>query len=257
MTVSPNLLEVQRLAAGYGRVPVVRDVTFALPAGAAVGLVGHNGAGKTTLFRALVGQLPPLAGSITLRDPDGRSVDVTRLPLSARARLGLGYLPQRPALLWDLSPRDNLVAALRAPAAANALRWAGAAPSDLVDHTLDRVGLADAPCQPAAQLSGGQIKRLSIARLLVMRSRLWLCDEPFAGLDAESVEIALVLLTDAVRDGVAMLITEHRVDLLGRLVQSTLRVEDGQLLPSLATADRPSARSTFIATAMDLSPVER
>lgn len=249
MSAPPCILDARGIAAGYGRVPVVRDASFRIQPASAVGLVGHNGAGKTTLFRAVVGQIPLMRGSLALADTHGEPHDISRAPLSQRARLGLGYLPQRPALLWDLSVRDNLLAALDSPAGRAAERWAGPAPRGVVDRAIERVGLSLAAHQVAAELSGGQIKRLSMARLLVLRSRLWLCDEPFAGLDRESVEVALQLIGEVVSEGVAVLITEHRAELLDQLVHTTLRVEDGQLITS-----EPCSSSAPVAVGGDTAP---
>ncbi len=222
-------LHVQHLSAGYGRTPVVHGASLDLRSGRCAGLIGPNGAGKTTLFRALVGELPPLAGRLTLTD-DRAQHDLTRLGLAARARLGLGYAPQRPALLHDLSARDNLRAAAASPAARAAHAWAGPPRHDPVTDALQHTGLTHAADTPARALSGGQLKRLAVARLRVLRSRLWLCDEPFAGLDADSAQHLVSLLRDAAQQGVALVVAEHRMDLLLQVADHLVRVEDGAVV---------------------------
>ena len=226
------MLDVHNVAVGYGQRLVVTDASFGVPRGYCRGLFGDNGAGKTTLFRALVGQLPLARGTISLLDHEGtRRVDLSQMTLSGRARAGIGYLPQRPALLWELDARQNLEVALASPAARAADAWAPRRSASLVDEALERVGLRAAALTPASHLSGGQVKRLSIARLLVLRSRVWLCDEPLSGLDAEGVATHVKILEEARESGVAMVLTEHRSELLRRLADSLLVVEDGVVLP--------------------------
>lgn len=220
-------LQVQSLSVGYGAATVVHAASFAVPAGRCAGLVGPNGAGKTTLFRAIVGELPALSGRLALTAEGAQDVDLTPLGLAARARLGLGYAPQRPALLHGLSVRDNLRAAADSPAARAAQAWAGPPDPDPVGDALERTGLTPRADTPAANLSGGQLKRLAVARLCVLRSRLWLCDEPFAGLDADSAQALVNLLHDATRRGITLVVAEHRLDLLRLVADHLVRVEDG------------------------------
>jgi lipopolysaccharide export system ATP-binding protein len=188
-------LEAIGLAKAYGRRRVVEDVSLVVPAGRVHGLLGPNGAGKTTVFRILAGVELADSGTVRLA---GEPVD--RLPLHRRARLGLGYLPQEDTLFRDLSVRDNV--ALAAEAAGK-----GAEPDEL----LARVGIGALGRRSVDGLSGGERRRLEIARLLALRPRVVLLDEPFAGIDPVAVGALQALVRALAADGPAVLITDHAV----------------------------------------------
>src|SRR5579883_3447308 len=170
---SQPVLAASGLKVTRGGKEVLRGVDVEARAGEVVGVLGPSGAGKSTLFRALVGEAPPEQGAVLL---DGR--DVTRQPLWRRARAGIGYVPQEPSVLWDLSVRDNLQTFQRV---------AGGAGMD-VRAAAARVGLEERMAVRAGELSGGERRRLELARALVRAPRVLICDEPFAGVDPAAAE---------------------------------------------------------------------
>jgi ABC-type Mn2+/Zn2+ transport system ATPase subunit len=188
-----HLLEARDLAAGYDGRPVLEGVTFAVHPGERVGVLGPNGGGKSTLFRAVTGELPPLAGTLRV---DGH---VGVLPQTERSRLDypvsaldvalMGALARRP--WWRPTGRAERRAALTA---------------------LRRVGLADRAGDAFGELSGGQRQRVLLARALVQDARLLLLDEPFSGMDAPSTATTLQLIDALAADGHALLVATHDVD---------------------------------------------
>lgn len=181
----------------YGRRVVVDDVSLRVAPGSVHGLLGPNGAGKTTVFRLLAGVEVPDAGVVAL---DG--ADLAKLPLHRRARLGLGYLPQEDTLFRDLDVRGNVAVA------------AGMAAPDRapgVEEALARVGLAAFAARRVDGLSGGERRRLEIARLLALGPRVLLLDEPFAGIDPIAVGGLQTLVRALAASGLAVLVTDHAV----------------------------------------------
>lgn len=174
---------------------VVDDVSIEVEAGQIVGLLGPNGAGKTTTFRMLTGVERPDRGVVLL---DGR--DLAGLPLAARARAGLGYLPQEETLLTDLSVYDNVAIAVD-------LSRSGADPVAL----LDQAGIGELRGRSVHGLSGGERRRLAVARILAIRPKVLLLDEPFAGVDPIAVAGLQALVRQIAASGVGVLITDHAV----------------------------------------------
>lgn len=218
------------LIAGYGRQPVVRGVDIRLRSGELVGMVGDNGAGKTTLFRVLAGALAPTAGRVALVEHVGDktvTTDLTRLGLSARARLGIGYLPQRPALLWDATVLQNLSAALRSPASRASAEWKHSARPPKIDQLLEDFDLTAVAEVVARELSGGQSRRLEIARLAALGSRFVFCDEPLTGLDPEGTRQVQELLVRLCEHGAGVLVTDHRRDAVAAIAHRSVVVAEG------------------------------
>jgi lipopolysaccharide export system ATP-binding protein len=188
-------LSARGLRKAYARRVVVDDVSVEVPPGRVHGLLGPNGAGKTTVFRLLTGVERADAGEVRL---DGARLD--GLPLHRRARLGLGYLPQEDTLFRDLSVRDNV---------ACALEIAGLRESP--DPLLERAGILALADRAVDGLSGGERRRLQIARLLAIRPRFLLLDEPFAGVDPIAVAGLQRLVRALAADGLGVLVTDHAV----------------------------------------------
>ena len=195
------MLIAQGLRKRYKSREVVRDFGLTLDAGEVVGLLGPNGAGKTTCFYMIVGLVPADAGSIVL---DG--TDITDEPMYARAKRGVGYLPQEPSVFRKLSVADNirLVLELREDLdAAGIDRELASLLDELqVTHVADQLG---------ASLSGGERRRVEIARALAARPRLMLLDEPFAGVDPISVGEIQRIVKHLKNRGIGVLITDHNV----------------------------------------------
>ena len=199
-TVTPTLA-AQGLFKTYGRRTVVNGVNLNIARGEIVALLGPNGAGKTTTFYMMVGFVRPNAGQITLSDRD-----VTNLPMHRRARLGLGYLPQEPSAFRRMTARDNLLAILEYQPLSKAQRERRA------DELLDEFGLTRLANNTAIALSGGERRRLEIARALTTDPDFILLDEPFTGVDPKSVREIQRLIRDLrERRGLGVFITDHNV----------------------------------------------
>lgn len=220
---------------------VVAGVDLRVPPGVVHGLLGPNGAGKSTAFRMIAGVEAADAGSISL---DGQRLD--GLPLHLRARRGLGYLPQEECLFPDLTVRGNIDLAVR-------VSNSGLKPDEL----LERVGLSSLSSRTLQGLSGGERRRLSIARLLAIRPRVLLLDEPFAGVDPVAVRGFQELVRMLATDGVAVLISDHAVretlaicDRATVLDQGVVQVEG---TPSVVAAN-PHARARYLGADFLLPP---
>ncbi|HEY4560200.1 MAG TPA: LPS export ABC transporter ATP-binding protein [Lysobacter sp.] len=195
------MLLAEGLRKSYKSREVVRDFGLSLDAGEVVGLLGPNGAGKTTCFYMIVGLVPADAGKILL---DGR--DITADPMYARAKHGVGYLPQEPSVFRKLSVADNirLVLELRGD-----LDRKGRERE--LDELLEELQVTHVADQIGASLSGGERRRVEIARALAARPRLMLLDEPFAGVDPISVGEIQKIVRHLTERGIGVLITDHNV----------------------------------------------
>jgi len=199
-TPDPPLLDVQGLVKSYRRRRVVDGVSFQVRAGEIVGLLGANGAGKTTSFRMTVGLVPPDAGRVLL---GGR--EISRMPMFKRARLGMGYLPQEPSVFRQMTVADNLLAVLESMPLSRKERRAEAR---RLLSDLELLHLAD---NRADTLSGGERRRLELARSLATKPSILLLDEPFAGVDPINVEEIQGLIRQLQKQGIGILITDHNV----------------------------------------------
>ncbi len=199
-------LEATGLSKSYGSRTVVRDVRLAVGRGEVVGLLGPNGAGKTTSFYMIVGLVRPDAGEITL---EGRRVE--RMPIHLRSRLGLSYLPQEPSIFRKLSVEENIRAVLELQVGATGKKL----PKSVIDQRLNAL-LNDLSIQklrgsPAPALSGGERRRVEIARALATQPRFILLDEPFAGIDPIAVIEIQRIIGFLKSRGIGVLITDHNV----------------------------------------------
>ena len=207
------------LVKAFGGRRVVNDVTIGLRRGEAVGLLGPNGAGKTTAFYMIVGLIKADAGVIEL---DGH--DVTGLPMYRRARLGIGYLPQEPSIFRGLSVEDNIRSVLEAVEPNRAKR------EEELDRLLEEFNIARIRKSPAIALSGGERRRVEIARALATRPSFMLLDEPFAGIDPIAVGDIQELVRHLTRRGIGVLITDHNVRETLGLVDRAYIVHSGSIL---------------------------
>ncbi|MEM0907758.1 MAG: LPS export ABC transporter ATP-binding protein [Pseudomonadota bacterium] len=205
-------LSVRGLAKTYGKRTVVKDVSLSLRQGETIGLLGPNGAGKTTVFYMITGLIKPDAGSISL---DG--FDVTALPMYRRARLGIGYLPQEASIFRGLTVAQNVMAILELTEPRRRVR------RDALDELLSEFGLTKLADSQATSLSGGERRRVEIARALASRPDFMLLDEPFAGVDPIAVSDIQELVRHLTRRGIGVLITDHNVrETLGLIDRATI-----------------------------------
>lgn len=212
-------LEARDVFKAYGRRPVLRGVTISVRPGESVALLGPNGAGKTTCFHIITGLIRPDSGAVTL---DG--VDITAAPMYRRARAGVGYLPQEASVFRGLSVEDNI----RAVAELQDMppkRRAGT-----VESLLGEFGIAHLRGVPALSLSGGERRRLEIARALAARPRFILLDEPLAGIDPIAVGDIRDLVRHLKDRGLGVLITDHNVREALGVVDRAYVLHDGQVL---------------------------
>ena len=196
-------LSVHEVRKSYRSQPVVRGVSLAARRGEAVGILGPNGAGKTTLFYMITGLVAADAGRVTL---DGR--DVTRLPMYRRARLGIGYLPQEQSIFRGLSAEQNIMGALELVEPNRRKR------REQLDNLLEEFGIAHKRKAPAIALSGGERRRLEIARALATDPQLIALDEPAAGMNATETGQLKVLIEQIRGDGITVMLIEHDVKLV-------------------------------------------
>jgi lipopolysaccharide export system ATP-binding protein len=196
-----SVLRAEHLAKRYGRRSVVLDLSLEVTAGEVVGLLGPNGAGKTTAFYMIVGLVPADAGRILL---DGN--DLTHQPSHRRARAGIGYLPQEASVFRRLSVADNVMAILETRAD---LDRAGR--EERLEQILGELRIDHVRSSPGIALSGGERRRVEIARALAAEPRFLLLDEPFAGVDPISVLDIQRVIRELAARGIGVLITDHNV----------------------------------------------
>jgi lipopolysaccharide export system ATP-binding protein len=207
------------LAKSFGRTQVVRDVSIAVHRGEAVGLLGPNGAGKTTVFTIIMGLIRPDKGRVML---DGKPI--THLPLFQRGRLGIGYLPQESSIFRGLSVRDNILAVIEGHIASRAER------KQRLDALLQEFGIAHLAKTSAMALSGGERRRLEIARAIAADPVFMLLDEPFAGVDPIAVAEVKGLVRQLTQRGIGVLITDHSVRETLSLVDRAYLIHDGRVM---------------------------
>lgn len=200
-TDKTNLLSARALRKLYGKHLAVADIGLEVASGEIIGLLGPNGAGKTTSFYMIVGLIRPDSGTIRLDDRD-----LTDLPMHARARAGIGYLPQEASVFRRLTVEQNIRAILELSKSLNRSER-----REREDQLLEEFGLTPIRKQRGERLSGGERRRLEIARALASNPRFMLLDEPFAGVDPISVNDIKEQIRDLSRRGIGVLITDHDV----------------------------------------------
>ncbi|WP_439110962.1 LPS export ABC transporter ATP-binding protein [Lentibacter sp.] len=214
-------LQVRNLRKSYKRRPVIRDVSLELKRGEVVALLGPNGSGKTTTFYAIAGLVQAEGGHVILDD-----VDVTDLPMYRRARLGIGYLPQEMSIFRGLSVEDNIAAVLEIVEPNRRER------AKKLEELLSEFSIEHLRRAPAMALSGGERRRVEIARCLAANPSYLLLDEPFAGVDPISVGDIRGLVSDLKKRGIGVLITDHNVRETLEIVDRAYILHDGTVLMS-------------------------
>lgn len=217
-------LVVRSLRKSYKRRPVIRDVSMSLNRGEVVALLGPNGSGKTTCFYAIAGLVTPEGGEVLI---DGR--DVTALPMYRRARLGIGYLPQEVSIFRGLSVEDNILAVLEIAVPDRHKR------RERLEELLSEFSITHLRRAPALALSGGERRRVEIARCLAADPKYLLLDEPFAGVDPIAVAEIRHLVADLKGRGIGVLITDHNVRETLEIVDRAYILHDGKVLMSGTT----------------------
>ncbi len=234
----PRLLRTENLVKAFKRRVVVDRVSIEVAAGEIVGLLGPNGAGKTTTFRMTVGLLRPDSGSIWFGERD-----ITRLPMYKRARAGMAYLPQEPSVFRRLTVRQNLLAVMEfLPIPARERK-------EKAQRLLEEFGIAQVADSPAYALSGGERRRTEICRALVAEPKVFLLDEPFAGIDP----IAVADLQDTVASlksrGIGVLVTDHNVRETLEITDRAYIISEGKVVASgtpREIAENPLARRVYL-----------
>ena len=224
-TTTGHLLRAQGLRKIYRGRAVVDDIDLELEQGKVVGLLGPNGAGKTTSFYMIVGFITPDGGKVVL---DGR--DISRLPMYKRARLGIGYLPQESSIFRQLTVEENIMAILQS------LKMSRRQRQERLEELLEMMGVTHIRKSRGYQLSGGERRRVEIARALVTEPKFMLLDEPFAGIDPIAVADLQKVVSQLRGQGLGVLITDHNVRETLHITDRAYILYEGQIVLS-GTAD--------------------
>ena len=224
LTAGTAGLRVRNLRKSYKRRLVIRDMSLDLSRGEVVALLGPNGSGKTTCFYAIAGLIMPEGGSVTL---DGR--DVTTLPMYRRARLGIGYLPQEVSIFRGLTVEENIQAVLEIIVPDRHKR------RERLEELLSDFSITHIRRAPALALSGGERRRVEIARCLAADPKYLLLDEPFAGVDPIAVGEIRLLVQNLKARGIGVLITDHNVRETLEIVDRAYILHEGTVLMSGTT----------------------
>ena len=219
-------LKVVNLRKSYSKKVVIRDVTLELGRGEVVALLGPNGSGKTTCFYSIAGLVTPEGGKVIV---DGR--DVTTLPMYRRAKLGIGYLPQEMSIFRGMTVEDNIMSILEIAVPEKRKR------RERLEEFLSEFSIEHLRRASALALSGGERRRVEIARCLAAGPKYVLLDEPFAGVDPIAVGEIRHLVADLKNRGIGVLITDHNVQETLQIVDRAYILHDGKVLMSGTTAE--------------------
>ena len=214
------MLKATNLHKSYRKKEVVRGVNIEVEPGQVVGLLGPNGAGKTTCFYMIVGLIPTDKGSITV---DG--IDITHKPVNVRSGLGVGYLPQEASVFRKLSVRDNIMAILELRRDLDVDNR-----NEILQTLMEKLGVSHLADQMGQVLSGGERRRVEIARALAARPRFILLDEPFAGVDPISVREIQSIINQLTDQDIGVLITDHNVREMLGICHHAYILNEGQVL---------------------------
>jgi lipopolysaccharide export system ATP-binding protein len=239
-----DTLEAKKLEKTYRGRKVVKGVSFQVKHGEVVGLLGPNGAGKTTSFYMVVGLVKPDHGRVVL---EGR--DIARMPMYQRARNGIGYLAQEPSVFRKLTVAKNLMAILET------LRISDYERRDRCDSLLAELGIAHLADSMAYTLSGGERRRVEIARALTMSPKFILLDEPFAGIDPLAVQDIQGIISLLKNKGIGILITDHNVRETLAITDRAYIINDGKIIEAGTPADiaaSPRVRESYLGESFKL-----
>jgi len=237
-TTNNGALRSDGLVKTYSKRTVVNRVSIEVRQGEIVGLLGPNGAGKTTTFYMITGMVRPTDGRIFLGD-----VEITKLPMYKRARLGVGYLSQEPSIFRRLTVEQNILAILETLPISSAER------RQRLAGLLDELNISHLAKNPAYTLSGGERRRVEITRALVTKPKFILLDEPFAGVDPIAVEDIQGIVTGLKQRGIGVLITDHNVHETLSITERAYLLYDGTVLKSGTAeflANDPEARKLYL-----------
>jgi len=216
--ITPPILQTENLVKVYGGRAVVNGVEIQIRPGEIVGILGPNGAGKTTTFYMIVGLVQPNGGRVLFKD-----TDVTNFPMHRRARMGMGYLPQEESIFRKLTVEENIMAILETTDKPKRER------RQRCDELLAQFGIEHVARQQALTLSGGEKRRLTIARSLVSNPSLLMLDEPFSGVDPIAVADVQQIIVGLRKTGLAILITDHNVRETLSIVDRAYLIYEGRV----------------------------
>jgi lipopolysaccharide export system ATP-binding protein len=216
-----QILTVKNLSKKYGKKIVIRDISLSIKQGEVVGLLGPNGAGKTTCFYMIVGLIQVGSGNIFLDE-----IDITKMPIYQRAKLGIGYLPQESSIFRDMNVEDNILSILEIVEKDKNKR------TTRLEELLNEFSINHIRKSHAMSLSGGERRRVEIARTLATNPLFVLLDEPFAGVDPIAVNDIRSMVTKLTKNNIGVLITDHNVRETLSIVDKAYIVFDGTILTS-------------------------
>jgi len=219
--VDRTILEARQLVKKYSGRAVVDHINISVGQRSIVGLLGRNGAGKTTTFRMIIGMVVPDGGSVIFQ-----GTEVTKLPMYKHARLGMGYLSQEPSVFQHLSVRDNLRAVLEM------MSITKAECNRRADLLIERYDLGEVADIQARFLSGGERRKLEVARAMITDPSLILLDEPFSGVDPIVVEEVQAEIRRLVASGISLLITDHNVERTLEVADQVYVIDHGKVIGS-------------------------
>ena len=219
-----SLLSVKKLSKNIKNRNIIKDINFSINSAEIVGLLGPNGAGKTTTFYSIAGLIQPSDGEIFLND-----VNITNMPMHLRSRHGISYLPQEASIFQNLSVEDNILGLAQLSMKHDEEL------KDKYNKIVEDFNLSNILTQKGRELSGGQRRRVEIARCLVTMPKIILMDEPFAGIDPIAVEDIKKILNKLVSEGISILITDHNVSAALEICSRGLILSEGKILAEGST----------------------
>jgi lipopolysaccharide export system ATP-binding protein len=214
-------LKIEHIRKSYGSKPVIRDISLSIPQGSITGLLGPNGAGKTTSFYIISGMIAADSGKIFLGEDE-----ITKLPMFSRARLGIGYLPQESSIFRGLNVEENIMSILEYTEDRHSEREA------ILDKLLAEFSISHLRNSPALSLSGGERRRVEIARCLAAKPKFIMLDEPLAGVDPIAVNEIKELIHNLKKRGIGVIITDHNVRETLDIIDYGYIIHEGTVLMS-------------------------